>query len=144
MTLKTAWMKKYPAAHCWSFGDSPALADELLALIISGKKRGTCGSLASFQQEMPAVTPGAYHIVLNGRGEAACVIRTLSLTLVRFDEVSPTQAVLEGEGDLSLDYWRQAHREFFEREGSFAPNMELVYETFALIEAVPQEEAEIG
>ncbi|WP_297196194.1 ASCH domain-containing protein [uncultured Pluralibacter sp.] len=135
--LKTAWLEKYPAAHCWSFGDSPALADELLALVIAGKKRGTCGSLASFRQETPAVTPGAYHIVLNGRGEAACVIRTLSLTLVRFDEVSAAQAALEGEGDLSLDYWRQAHREFFEREGCFAPDMELVYETFTLVEAAP-------
>jgi uncharacterized protein YhfF len=60
--LKSYWQDKYPSAFCWSFGDSPALADELAALVIAGKKRGTCGSLASYQQEQPPVTPG--HITL--------------------------------------------------------------------------------
>ncbi|EPH0094762.1 ASCH domain-containing protein [Pluralibacter gergoviae] len=133
MERKARWLEKYPDAHCWAFGDSPALADELAALVIAGKKRGTCGSQASFQAEARAVKPGDYHIVLNGRGEPACVIRTLSLTLVRFNEVSEAQAALEGEGDLSLNYWRSAHRQFFEREGGWSPEMELVYETFALI-----------
>ncbi|ELW9442955.1 ASCH domain-containing protein [Pluralibacter gergoviae] len=133
MERKARWLEKYPDAHCWAFGDSPALADELAALVIAGKKRGTCGSLASFQAEARAVKPGDYHIVLDGRGEPACVIRTLSLTLVRFNEVSEAQAALEGEADLSLNYWRSAHREFFEREGGWSPEMELVYETFALI-----------
>ena len=133
MERKARWLEKYPDAHCWAFGDSPALADELAALVIAGKKRGTCGSPASFQAEARAVKPGDYHIVLNGRGEPACVIRTLSLTLVRFNEVSEAQAALEGEGDLSLNYWRSAHRQFFEREGGWSPEMELVYETFALI-----------
>ena len=133
MERKARWLEKYPDAHCWAFGDSPALADALAALVIAGKKRGPCGSLASFQAEARAVKPGDYHIVLNGRGEPACVIRTLSLTLVRFNEVSEAQAALEGEGDLSLNYWRSAHRQFFEREGGWSPEMELVYETFALI-----------
>ena len=30
--LKSYWQDKYPSAFCWSFGDSPALADELAAL----------------------------------------------------------------------------------------------------------------
>lgn len=76
MERKARWLEKYPDAHCWAFGASPALADELAALVIAGKKRGTCGSLASFQAEARAVKPGDYHIVLNGRGEPACVIRT--------------------------------------------------------------------
>lgn len=133
--LKSYWQDKYPSAFCWSFGDSPALADELAALVIAGKKRGTCGSLASYQQEQPPVTPGAYHIVLDGKGKAVCVIRTLTLRLIRFNEMSPELAALEGEGDLSLAYWQSAHQAFFEREGTWAPDMELVYEEFAVIEA---------
>ena len=58
MERKARWLEKYPDAHCWAFGDSPALADELAALVIAGKKRGTCGSLASFQAEARAVKPG--------------------------------------------------------------------------------------
>lgn len=35
--LKSLWQQRYPDAFCWSFGDSPALADELVALVIAGK-----------------------------------------------------------------------------------------------------------
>lgn len=132
--LKSRWQAKYPQAWSWSFGDSPELADELAALVVAGKKRGTCGSFASYQQEEPRLTPGTYHIVLNGAGEAMCVIRTLALRLIRFNEMSPELAALEGEGDLSLTYWQSAHQAFFEREGTWAPDMELVYEEFAVIE----------
>ncbi|CDG98527.1 hypothetical protein XBP1_330035 [Xenorhabdus bovienii str. puntauvense] len=40
----------------------------------------------------------------------------------------------EGEGDLSLSYWRKEHQNFFEREGTYSENMELVFEEFELIE----------
>lgn len=90
------WQEKYPQAFCWSFGDSPEMADELASLVIAGKKRATCGSFASYQAEERPVTPGAVHIVLNGAGEAVCVIRTLSLRLIRFNEMSAELAALEG------------------------------------------------
>lgn len=136
-SLKLYWQEKYPQSLCWSFGDSPALADELAALVVAGKKRGTCNSLASYQKEQPPVTPGAYHIVLNGAGDAVCVIRTLALRLIRFNEMSADLAALEGEGDLSLTYWQAAHRAFFEREGNWSPEMELVYEEFTVVEIAP-------
>lgn len=106
-SLKLYWQEKYPQAFCWSFGDSPALADELAALVVAGKKRGTCSSLVSYQKEQPPVTPGSYHIVLNGTGDAVCVIRTLALRLIRFNEMSADLAALEGEGDLA---WRTGKR----------------------------------
>lgn len=132
--LKAYWQDKYPQALCWAFGDSPELADELADLVVAGKKRGTCGSLASYQKELPPVTPGTLHIILNGKGDAVCVIRTMALRIIRFDEMSPELAALEGEGDLSLAYWQSAHQAFFEREGSWSAEMELVYEEFAVIE----------
>ena len=73
-------------------------------------------------------------IAQDGAGEAVCVIRTLSLRLIRFNEMSAELAALEGEGDLSLAYWQQAHQAFFAREGSWSPDMELVFEEFAVIE----------
>ena len=72
---------------------------------------------------------------LADEGKAVFVIRTLMLRLIRFNEMSPELAALEGEGDLSLAYWQSAHQAFFEREGTWAPDMELVYEEFAVIEA---------
>lgn len=67
-SLKLYWQEKYPQAFCWSFGDSPALADELAALVIAGKKRGTCSSLVSYQKEQPLSRPG--HITLCSTAQA--------------------------------------------------------------------------
>ena len=40
------------------------------------------------------------------------------------------------EGDKSLAFWQQEHQEFFTREGSFAPDMWLVFEEFELVETL--------
>lgn len=128
--------KKYPGALAWSFGDGPEMADELAALIMKGVKNATCCSLASFQQDNQKPSVGDYHIILNGAGNPVCVIRTTSMRLIRFSEMTETLAAKEGEGDLSLHYWQQEHRAFFEREGTYAEDMELIFEEFQLTEIV--------
>ncbi|WP_332643002.1 ASCH domain-containing protein, partial [Escherichia sp. Lx600-2] len=42
----------------------------------------------------------------------------------------------EGEGDLSLEYWRNEHRRFFQAEGSYSPEMDVIFEEYALIDVV--------
>ncbi|AVA39612.1 ASCH domain-containing protein [Proteus mirabilis] len=126
--------KKYPTAICWSFGDNPQLADELAQLVVERKKTATCSSLSGFFSDPVTPTIGGYNIILNSQGVPVCVIRTRSLTLMRFSEVSEQLASKEGEGDLSLSYWQQGHKEFFMREGTYSPDMELIFEEFELIE----------
>ncbi len=130
---KTEIAVRYPRAMSWSFGDSPQLADELLALVMAGKKTASCSSLAAYQSE-PSPGIGAYNIIEDSHGRARCVVRTIGLTLVNFDQVTPEMAAMEGEGDLSLSDWRQAHKDFFSRAGNFAPDMPLVFERFAVVE----------
>lgn len=130
----TELQQRYPQAHVWAFGDSAEMADELAQLVIAGHKTASCSSYEAYQLPDGKAGVGDFHIVLDGRGEPACVIRTTRLTLVRFNEVSPEQAAREGEGDKSLGYWRQAHQEFFERAGCFSEEMELVFEEFMLVE----------
>lgn len=126
-------LDKYPDALRWSFGDSSELADELLQLVLEGHKTATCSSYHAFKNEQtPQV--GDYNIVLDGAGQPSCVIRTRSLTLVRYCDVTAEMAAKEGEGDKSLAFWQQAHQAFFERGGSFAPDMLLVFEEFELVE----------
>lgn len=129
--------EKYPGALTWQFGDSPALADELAQLVLDGLKTATCTSMVAYQKETargeaPAI--GSYSIILNGKGQAVCVIRTLATSVTRFCDVMPELARKEGEGDLSLEYWRQEHRRYFEREGTFSEGMELVFEEFEVVE----------
>ncbi len=65
-----------------------------------------------------------------------CVIRTLALRLIRFNEMSADLAALEGEGDLS-GVLASGTPGLFEREGNWSPEMELVYEEFAVLEIAP-------
>ncbi|WP_313083340.1 ASCH domain-containing protein [Atlantibacter sp.] len=126
--------QRYPQAAIWGFGDSPQMADELAALVIQGRKRASCGALVSYLKE--PILPGSYNIILNGRDEPVCVIRTTVLRVVRYGDVTAELASREGEGDLSLAYWQASHQAFFEREGTWSPEMELVFEEFELVDVV--------
>nr|WP_321981146.1 ASCH domain-containing protein [uncultured Cohaesibacter sp.] len=121
----------------YAMGDSPELADELLALVLEGKKTASCDSLQLMQKDnisMPKV--GDKYLLLDGRQKPAAVIETVDVTIRRFDEVDEAFARAEGEGDLSYDYWRQGHKEYFTRNGGFSEDMKLVCERFRLCEVL--------
>ncbi len=127
---------KYPGADAWQVGDSPALASELANLIKKEIKTASCGSLTSYQQEESAPKIGSYNIILDGQGLPVCVIRLVSMRLVRFCDVTEAFARKEGEGDLSLEYWQKEHQRFFTREGHFSEDMELIADEFEVVEVV--------
>jgi uncharacterized protein YhfF len=120
--------EKYRGLQSFAFGDGPALADELLDLVIRGVKTATCST------EDQGSIPGARWIVLDGRDEPRCVIETTEVTYRRFGEVDAAFAFDEGEGDRSLTYWRDAHRGYFGRLGKFSEDMMLMCERFRLVE----------
>ena len=73
----------------FSFGDSPALADELAALVLAGIKTATCWAAVDGLK----TEPGKLMVMLDGNGRPLAIIETVELTLRRFDEVdasSPT------------------------------------------------------
>src|SRR5262247_2773924 len=122
--------ERYQHLRRFAFGDNPALADQLLELVITGFKTATC----STEDEPNTSTPGERWIVLDGRGEPRCVIETTEVTYRRFGDVDAAFAFEEGEGDRSLQYWRNAHRNYFRRQGKFSEEMTLMCERFRLVE----------
>jgi uncharacterized protein YhfF len=122
--------EKYRNLRSFAFGDGPALADELLELVLNGVKTATC----STEDEPNLSTPGERWIVLDGRGAPRCVIESMEVTFRRFGEVDAAFAYEEGEGDRSLAYWRDAHRRYFGRQGKFSEDMMLMCERFRLVE----------
>lgn len=124
----------YRHLRSFAFGDSPALADQLLELVIRGAKTATC----STHDEPNTSVPGERWVVRDGRGEPRCVIESVEVTYRRFDEVDAGFARDEGEGDLSLAYWREAHRAYFGRLGRFSDDMMLMCERFRLVEVFDQ------
>jgi len=127
-------LARYPDAETFTFGDSQNLCDELLALVRAGKKTATCGALRDYTlcgDAMPVV--GRHDIALNWDGSPALVIETVSVTVTRFCDVNEDFALAEGE-DASLEGWRAGHRAYFERNGGFSEDLELVCERFRLVE----------
>lgn len=128
---------RYANAVQFSFGDSPALADELLALVLAGKKTATCGAVRDYgagKEAMPEV--GRRDVVLDGAGKPAAAIETISLEVRRFGDVPEDFALAEGEGDFAA--WRSGHIAYFERNGGWSEDLELVCERFRLIEELPR------
>jgi uncharacterized protein YhfF len=120
----------------FSFGDSPALADELLELVLMGKKTATCW-LAS--EGAKGAEVGKRWIAKDGKGRPRAIIETVELTRRRFEEVDEAFAYDEGEGDRSLDYWRRAHSDYFTAQSAFSKGMELYCERFRLIEVLDRD-----
>jgi uncharacterized protein YhfF len=101
----------------WSFGDSAEMADRLVELVLSGRKRATAGSLWGYEaDEEPLPEVGEFSVITDGAGVARCIIRTTAIDLVPFSDVDESFARAEGEGDRSLEYWRQGHWAYFSRE----------------------------
>ena len=127
--------------QAWSFGNSPRMADELGELVLQGKKTATASLVWLFEADIePYPEVGDYHVILDSLGKPICIIHTTELEVRAFEEVGEEHAYLEGEGDRSLHYWREAHWAFFTDEcGKLerVPNMRMpvLCEKFALVYA---------
>ena len=121
------------------WGDSPEMADELGELIARGIKTATCSALWEWEAEgNPIPQKGQITVVVNGEGHPLCIVETTEVTIRQYNEVDSDFAQAEGEGDFSLDYWREAHRNFFSRTlpkigREFKEDMPLVCERFQVI-----------
>lgn len=101
----------------WQFGSGVEQGDRLLACVLEGPKRATAGALWAYEAEgEPVPVPGDHSVLLDGHGVARCVIRTTEARVLPFDEVDAAFAYDEGEGDRSLEYWRDVHWRYFARE----------------------------
>ena len=105
------------ACSAWHFCDNRVDADELAELVRAGTKRATAGSLWAYEAvDEPLPQAGDLCVITDWDGQAACVIRTLSVDIVPFDEVSPEFAAMEGEGEATApwstgveDTWPSSH-----------------------------------
>lgn len=122
MDIKAFWdqfIKAYPdfkgdTYTAWQFGVNPShLAD----LVINGVKTATTSAYKLYGiDDEPLPQIGDLSIVLNHSNEPQCVIITTHVYLTPYTKISESHAYKEGEGDLSLQYWKKAHHEFFFEE----------------------------
>ena len=128
----------YAGLKTYRFGDSDWLADRLAALVVAGVKTGTCSAAV----HGPDAEVGERQICLNSAGTPLFETETLAMQTLSFEDVTPEMAALEGEGDLSYRYWRDAHIAYFEREGTWADDMNVIFETFRVTRVLDEGFAE--
>jgi uncharacterized protein YhfF len=121
------------------FDDNEPSANELAALVLAGRKQATAGLLWSHEGgDRPLPQAGDLSIVTDFSGKPVCVIETQKVEILPFEEVTAEFAAIEGEGDGSLQYWREAHEAFFGRECKRIgqtpdPRMPVVCEQFKVV-----------
>lgn len=125
--------------QAWSFGDSPALADELVGLVLQGRKTATSAALVEYEATgEPVPRRGDLSIVLDGEGRPAALVRTTAVRRARFADVDAEHAAAEGEDDGTLAAWRREHERYWRRVlpglgAELTDDTELVLETFELL-----------
>lgn len=114
------------------------VGDELLALVMAGKKTALFSSFATFSIDgEPLPVSGELYLVLDRSGNPRCVIEMDTVQIIPFNEVTWEMAQKEGEDD-SMQDWREKQQEYLEEEGSilgfdFTPDLKLVYQTFKIV-----------
>ena len=138
MTAEELWRQSGLSGtyESWAFGDAP---DKLAALVRNGVKTAACSAYDLYEAEgEPLPKEGDYSVILDSKGDAVCIIKTVKVYVAEFHQVSEEHAYKEGEGDRSLEYWRKVHIDFLTRELerlnlTFTENTKVVCEEFELV-----------
>jgi uncharacterized protein YhfF len=99
------------------FGNTPELAHELSSLVAQGQKTATSGLLWAWEADDGGPPrEGQVYLVHDWEGMPMAVIENTQVRIVPFDRVDAQFAREEGEGDLSLAWWRRIHWHYFSAE----------------------------
>ena len=121
------------------FGSSPAMGDELLALVLKGQKRATACLMQQIEAGREGMARvGGYCVMLDGRDRPAAIWRTTDVTVKPLNQVDDAFAWDEGEGDRTRADWLRMHVSYYtalaEREGfTFDEGMTTVFERFTIV-----------
>lgn len=121
--------------ECFAFGNSPQMADELLELVLAGKKTATVSVILEGE---PQPKIGDISLVLNGRGEPACTIRTTHLETLRFCDLTWEMVRQEGE-DETFEQWITGNRGYWTQDAArrgytFTEETMMTFEQFEVVE----------
>jgi len=123
----------------WHFCNDEKNANALADLVKKRIKQATTSLFYLYElEEEPLPEKGQYSIILDWNGTSQCIIRSTSIEVLPFNEVTETFAKEEGEGDQSLEYWKKVHKVAFENElmsveKDFSEDMLVVCEKFQVV-----------
>ncbi len=131
--------------HLGTFAD-PRYAeyhDELLGLMLEGKKYATAHMARDFEKNnIPRRQVGDYWVIVDTHNNLVGLVKVTEVAVTPFNEVTAEFAAREGEGDSSLAYWQNVHKEYFLLQladwgEDWSEDCPVVCETFSLV-ATPE------
>ena len=93
--------------EAFRFGNTERMANELAALVAQGVKTATSALLWSYQEGERLLQEGDLSIVTTWDNEPVCIVETTELRIVPFKDVDARFAYDYGEGDRTLEWWRE-------------------------------------
>jgi uncharacterized protein YhfF len=94
--------------EAFQMGKGRAMADQTAHLVLDGIKTATSDLIWHMQwNQKPRWNVGDEHVLLDGSWNPVCVIRTTELEEKRFCDVDAAFAHDYGEGDRTLEWWRE-------------------------------------
>lgn len=119
----------------WIFGGDRKTSNHLFELVLCKKKTAT-----SYLYDGSDISKEIGFSILENFDRTKCVkIKTKKVYVSKFCDVSEEQAKKEGEGNLSLAYWRKVHKKIFSKEckklgTEFSDETLIVCEEFQIVE----------
>lgn len=131
-------IKRSDKMNNWSFGIDN---DKLIGLVLEGKKTAT-SSLYNFDK-IPVIEEES--IIHFDNEKDACIVETVDYKIIKYNEMTEELAKLEGEGDLSLNYWKQVHLNFFKSVNpNFKEDDKIIFEIFKVTKNLVEERLKLG
>lgn len=97
-------------------GTPGPMRERLNGLVLAGTKRATAGTLEEYEDnELEEV--GERLVLVGDHLNRIAVVEVTETSLTTFAAVPHSLAEAEGEGDISMETWRETHRQFWEAEG---------------------------
>lgn len=136
---KNPFYLKEEQPESYYYCDNKKDADECADLVVQGIKQATSTSVwwfEKFNEDHPAI--GDLAVITNWDGVPKAVVKTTRVEIVKFKDISEKYAFIEGEGDRSLEYWKEVHWKYYLNEmmehGEMpSEEMEIVCEYFETI-----------
>ncbi|MFJ1537441.1 ASCH domain-containing protein [Micromonospora chalcea] len=102
-----------------ALGTPGELRTRLNTLVLSGVKTATAGLVQEYDDENEELEYVGERLVLVDDGDALVgVVEVTGVEVVRFADVPWDFARAEGEGDRSIEEWREGHAAYWARQGT--------------------------
>jgi uncharacterized protein YhfF len=118
------------------FAEPGPLRDWLVALVTTGRKRATAALLSEWESAQDPLEVGRRWAVVDSAGQRVAVVETTELRIGTFGDVDLEWIIDAGEGQQSVEQWREDYLDQYERTTGKRPALAtpVVYERFRLVQ----------